>query len=68
MAYQFLIGKQMWIAGLQSKATLYMDIYGYNLVQVILMGPHFVKREMLVSPLELAAALDYHLDISSPDL
>ena len=32
------------------------------------MGPHFVKQEMLVSPLELGAALDSHLGISSPDL
>ena len=43
-------------------------VYGYNLVKVILMGTHFVKQEMLVSPLELAAALDYHLGISSPNL
>ena len=56
----------MLIAGLQSKATLYMDVN--NLKKVILTRTHFVKQEMLVSPLELAAALDCHLGICSPPL
>ena len=43
-------------------------VYGYNLVTVILMGNHFVKQEMLESPLELVTALDYHLGICSPPL
>ena len=43
-------------------------VYEYNFKKVILMRTHFVKQEMLVSRLELAAALDCHLGICSPPL